>query len=71
MALYFALRDRNITAARIGLLGGLTVGTLFGYAQMARGAHFLSHTVWSAGICWFIALGLYLIMRRKLQPSPT
>ncbi|WP_306536099.1 phosphatase PAP2 family protein [Geobacter sp.] len=66
MGIYFALRDRRITIARAGLAAGLALGTIYGYAQMARGAHFLSHTVWSAGICWSAALGLYLGLRRFL-----
>ena len=35
--------------AAVWLLGGL-----FGWAQMARGAHFLSHTLWSAWACWAV-----------------
>jgi len=69
MAAYFALRDRRITAARTGLAAGLALGTIFGYAQMARGAHFFSHNVWSAAICWFAALGLYCAFRPHLAPS--
>lgn len=66
MGTYFALRDRRRDLARAGLGAGLFLGTAYGYAQMARGAHFLSHTVWSAAICWFAALGLYLCLRRFL-----
>ena len=32
---------------------------LFGFSQQLRGAHFLSHDVWSAAICWLTALGVY------------
>lgn len=67
VALYFALRDRHIVAARVGLGAGLLLGSLFGYAQMARGAHFLSHTIWSAAICWFVSLFLYLVLQHRLQ----
>ncbi|QSV47237.1 phosphatase PAP2 family protein [Geobacter benzoatilyticus] len=70
MGVYFALRDRRAGIARAGLITGLVLGTVYGYAQMARGAHFLSHTVWSAAICWFVALGLYLVFRPKLK-TPT
>ena len=44
----------------------LSVGLLFGFAQQLRGAHFMSHDVWSLMICWLTALGLYLLM---LAPS--
>lgn len=44
---------------RPGLAGGAlaavwALGGVFGWAQMARGAHFLSHTLWSAWCCWAI-----------------
>lgn len=34
----------------------LVVGTLFGWAQMARGAHYPSHTLWSAWLCWLVCV---------------
>jgi membrane-associated PAP2 superfamily phosphatase len=33
-------------------------GTLFGVVQIARGAHFLSHVLWSAWIVWGVNLAL-------------
>ena len=33
-------------------------GTLFGAVQIARGAHFLSHVLWSAWIVWGVNLAL-------------
>ncbi len=38
------------------LLPGLVTGIAFGVAQQLRGAHFISHDVWSLAICWFGAL---------------
>jgi membrane-associated PAP2 superfamily phosphatase len=32
----------------------LVLGALFGWAQLARGAHFASHTLWSAWLCWIV-----------------
>lgn len=58
-ALYFATRDRSRRVALWMLAGGLGTGTAFGFAQVARGAHFASHNVVSALICWYVALGLY------------
>ena len=37
----------------------LTVGGLFAFGQEARGAHFLSHDIWSAAIVWFACLGVF------------
>jgi membrane-associated PAP2 superfamily phosphatase len=28
---------------------------VLGLAQQWRGAHFMSHTLWSAAVCWMIA----------------
>ncbi len=59
LALYFLLRERSRRAARFGLALGLMMGLVFGIAQQARGAHFISHDVWSAMIVWTVSLSLY------------
>jgi membrane-associated PAP2 superfamily phosphatase len=59
MALFFALRDRGPRLARAGFFLGLGLGTLFGFGQVVRGAHFLSHNLWSAAVCWAVAAALY------------
>lgn len=70
LAFYFALRDTNRVAARLCLAGALTLGTIMGWAQMMRGAHFLSHTVWSAWVEWtFLAL-LYHLVRPHNEKVP-
>lgn len=35
----------------------LTLGTLFGAVQVARGAHFPSHVLWSAWMAWAVPIG--------------
>lgn len=45
------------------LLPGLLTGAAFGVAQQLRGAHFLSHDVWTLALTWFIALGLFVAFR--------
>jgi membrane-associated PAP2 superfamily phosphatase len=50
----FGLRARRPHAARAALLVVCTAGALFGWAQLARGAHFASHTLWSAWLCWLV-----------------
>ncbi|HZF17170.1 MAG TPA: phosphatase PAP2 family protein [Steroidobacteraceae bacterium] len=59
MALYFASRERNHRFATAALLFALAVGSIFAFGQEARGAHFLSHDLWSAFIVWFVELALY------------
>jgi membrane-associated PAP2 superfamily phosphatase len=69
LALYFAA---YLYARRpaLFLLPGLLVGTVFALGQQARGAHFLSHDLWSLSLCWFGALGLFLMFRPGRWPGP-
>ena len=45
-----------------GLAFGLFLGALFAAAQEMRGAHFLSHDLFSLVICWYAALAVYGVM---------
>lgn len=56
---WFALRGRAPRAARAWLLGVWTFGLLFGLTQLARGAHYPSHTFWTAWLCWTASLLLW------------
>lgn len=62
VAIYFAAY-RNTSKAGLYLLPGLVIGTIFALGQQARGAHFLSHDLTTLSICWFGALGLFLLIR--------
>jgi membrane-associated PAP2 superfamily phosphatase len=66
LPLYFQWRGTRPRLARGLLFAVLAFGALFGWAQLARGAHFPSHTLWSAWLCWAIgAAGA-----RWLEPQP-
>jgi len=65
---WFALRPHAPRAARIWLLGVLAFGALFGGAQLLRGAHYPSHTLWSAWICWTACALLNALFTRP-QPA--
>ena len=60
MAFYFVLREYRAAWGRWALGAGLAAGMIFGVAQQSRGAHFLSHDLWSACIVWIIALSIYV-----------
>lgn len=51
---YFFWRAHRPAAARVVLAAVLLLGSAFGWAQWIRGAHFVSHTLWSAWLCWVI-----------------
>jgi len=52
---YFAFRHSDARTARLWLVGALAAGLALGLAQQWRGAHFMSHTLWSAAVCWATA----------------
>jgi membrane-associated PAP2 superfamily phosphatase len=45
-----------------GVAFALTLGAIFGITQQLRGAHFISHDLWTLGICWFFSLLCYRVM---------
>ncbi|HMN44875.1 MAG TPA: phosphatase PAP2 family protein [Povalibacter sp.] len=59
MALYFVFRDVDRRKARAGFAASMATGLIFGFAQQSRGAHFLSHDLWSAMIAWSVCAGVY------------
>lgn len=71
IALYFGLRDDHRHAAVCALVGALLLGFVMGWAQTMRGAHFLSHTLWSAWIVWLVLLGCYLVFPPRALPAKT
>jgi membrane-associated PAP2 superfamily phosphatase len=74
LPLYFQWRGQRPALARSLLLVTLGSGVLLGWTQLARGAHFPSHTLWSAWLCWSIgALGARWLepAASEAQPSHT
>ena len=61
VGLYFLWRRHRPALARALLALVLAAGLLFGWAQLVRGAHHVSHSLWTAWLCAAIAvLGLAL-----------
>src|SRR5262249_46315616 len=61
VALYFlACELERPRLARIALTGTLIAGVGFSVVRMAQGAHFLSHNLWAAAICWAMAALAFL-----------
>ena len=55
-SLFFMLRRAYPRQAQLALGGVLVMGLLYGTAQLARGAHYPSHTLWTGWICWALAV---------------
>ena len=55
---YFVFRQQAPEIARRWLLAAVAAGLVLGLAQQWRGAHFMSHTLWSGWLCWCLAWGL-------------
>jgi membrane-associated PAP2 superfamily phosphatase len=55
---FFAFRKTDPGIARKWLLAALLAGLVLGIAQQLRGAHFMSHTLWTGFICWTLAFAI-------------
>ena len=65
IAIYFGFRDSLPKLANAGLILGLLFGFAMGWGQMMRGAHFMSHNLWTAWVVWMILLVQYLVWSPK------
>jgi membrane-associated PAP2 superfamily phosphatase len=68
-ALYFQWRAHRPARARAWLAGTLVAGALFGAAQVLRGAHFVSHVLWSGWVCWTLAAAASVAINRRRLPA--
>ena len=67
--LVLALRERP-RAARHALAAALLIGAVAGAVQVARGAHFPSHVLWTAWIAWAVTLALAVgVGRVGIEPT--
>jgi membrane-associated PAP2 superfamily phosphatase len=68
---YFAWRGIDRRVAAVWLATVLLIGTFAGVSQQLRGAHFLSHTLWTAWLCWSLSAALAWLARARLRPVNT
>jgi membrane-associated PAP2 superfamily phosphatase len=64
------LRPQGLRPARLVLAGALLLGFVMGAGRMAQGAHFLSHTLWSAWFAWAVSIALAGMTRAELTFNP-
>ncbi len=62
LAFYFLGIYLNSKWRWMGLSFACTAGLIFGISQQMRGAHFISHDLWTLGICWFFSLLIFKLM---------
>ncbi|MCL6264319.1 phosphatase PAP2 family protein [Craterilacuibacter sp. RT1T] len=61
MAGYLFYRDSHRARAYGWLMAGLLAGALMGAGQMVRGAHFLSHNLWSGWVVWLVCVVVFAL----------
>jgi len=61
---WFALRPYAPRLATLWLAVSVLVGVTLGLAQQLRGAHFMSHTLWTAWLCWAVGFAVDAALRR-------
>ncbi|OZT74788.1 phosphatase PAP2 family protein [Vreelandella boliviensis] len=65
IALYFFFAATRPHWRSAGLVLGLGLGVTFGFTQQLRGAHFLTHDLWTVMICWTVS---FVLSRYLLHP---
>ncbi|NJM32135.1 MAG: phosphatase PAP2 family protein [Limnobacter sp.] len=61
LALYYYWADMCPARAKWGAWIGFVLGVVLGLGQQIRGAHFVSHDVTTAWICWSVATLVYFV----------
>lgn len=66
---YFAFRRAAPALAWRWLAAALTAGLVLGLAQQLRGAHFMSHTLWTGWLCWCTAWAIDSLLPIFSRPT--
>ncbi|EPQ2782997.1 phosphatase PAP2 family protein, partial [Acinetobacter baumannii] len=64
---YFVYRLEQPKRAYFYLFSGILLGFMMGWAQMMRGAHFLSHNLWTGWVVWAINILFYAICIHRFE----
>lgn len=70
LAIGFVLRRLQPRLANRWLVALALLGLVFGLAQMARGAHYLSHTLYTAWVCWSLTAASWHALRARRVSLP-
>ncbi|MCH4248085.1 MAG: phosphatase PAP2 family protein [Acinetobacter populi] len=66
MAGFFVFYKQDRKIAYFYLFSGLILGTGMGFTQMMRGAHFLSHNLWTFWFTYVVNICLYVLINSPL-----
>ncbi len=66
---FFVYRLVSKKYAYVFLFLGMSLGFIMGWGQMMRGAHFLSHNLWTAWIIFTFNILMYAIFYNKFQKT--
>lgn len=69
MAWFFWYYPQRPRLAMLCWCLGLAAGLLLGYGQLMRGAHFLSHNLWTGWWVWLVQVLIYSLFSRHTAPS--
>lgn len=67
LGLYYFFLETKPQWAFKALIGAAVTGLLLGAVQQSRGAHFFSHDICSAAICWALCSTIYYIRLQRLS----
>jgi hypothetical protein len=68
MAAFFGLQQSAPRAALKWLGWAVLVGFILGISQQVRGAHFMSHTLWTSWLCWTVGwIGHLVFCKLRLK----
>ena len=68
---FFAFRLARPAIARRWLVVALLAGLVLGIAQQVRGAHYMSHTLWTAWLCWAAAVAVEGVVSQWIAQRPS
>jgi membrane-associated PAP2 superfamily phosphatase len=67
---WFVLRRSMPRAAWVWLAMAACFGLVLGLAQQWRGAHYMSHTLWTAWVCWVMGWTVDVVFHHRQRPAP-
>ncbi len=67
---FFVLRRVSSRAAALWLAAAVAAGLALGIAQQLRGAHYMSHTLWTGWICWTVGFAIELLAAARASRRP-